>query len=451
MRPDRTHRERLRHATLGGVALWVMLPVTAGAQTNASYFDRDRYVGVVERQDPDAAQRGLRWGGWRIEPTLDAGVGVTSNVFAVSDVPADSALAAFEDQSDGFGYLRPAVSAKTDFRRHAFSVGAYTEAFSNVEFSSEAVVNAGVVANAQLDVSRKSALFAGAQYDHLNESRESANSAALFDEPVELGRAKAYLGWRHELGRLRYLARIDLADYDYDDVDLIGVDPDDVTADQDFRDRQSLGATVRVGGAVSPDIELFVEGGYNTQDYGDPSVEGAPTRDSEGANVAIGVDLGLTNKLRAEIAVGAFQQRYDDNAFDDLDGVYVDAEIAWYPHERTTFTLTGRQGADESAALFAGGMVTTEVTARIDQEIRRGLAAYVEGAAVRQDFSGDDLGQEIDRSRVGTGVSYRFNRHAAVELGYSFADQRVEVPVTEGGFGTDYQIHQGLLTVRLAR
>lgn len=457
-RSDLVNSSALRSTALAAFGL---ILVGQGMDTRAvadSLFVRDRNVSVLEREREEYAALGIRAGQFILKPRLDLGVGYTSNAFAISNVPVANGADEFEEESDIYGFIRPSLGFETTWSRHAIAGGVYTEIYQNARFDTETIANYGAFLNGQADLTRQAAVFGGVSYDLLHESRRVNNSAVLFVEPVEYTLARGHLGLKHELGRVRYSGRIDLARYDYDDVEIVPItdeetftDPIFQDADQDFRDRDDWAFTGQVGLAVTRDLAVFGRAIYNFQEYEQETDLNGRSRDSEGWTLAAGAEFDITNLMRGAVAVGYFEQDYEDDAFADLDGVSVDAALEWFPRERTTVTLTGRRAADESALVAEGGYVTTEAILRVDQEIKRNILGYALLGAGQQDFSDSVDGQTIDRWGAGAGGTYFFNRNLSTSLDYSYESQLVEQNLFEGGFDTDYDVHELIWTVTLKR
>ena len=216
-----TALRRVGSYSIGALGVMLIAQGLGGSAEADSLFVRDRNVSVLERERPEFAAQGIRAGQFIVRPRLDVGVGYTSNAFAISNIQRDQGFDQFEDESDVYVLVRPSVGAETTWSRHALSGGAYGELYRNARFDTETIANAGVFLNGQLDLTRQAALFGGLSYDLLHETRTVNNSAILFEEPVVYDAVKAHAGVSHEVGRARYKARFDLAEYDYDDVDLI--------------------------------------------------------------------------------------------------------------------------------------------------------------------------------------------------------------------------------------
>ena len=445
-------------AVSGAFVIGDMLVSSAHAD---SLFLRDRNVNVRERERPEFAAPGIRAGQFIVRPRLDLSAGYNSNVFALSNAPASAGLEDFEDQSDYFFIARPSVHAETLWSRHGLSAGAYTELYAHERFNSEAIRNEGAYLNGQLDISRETAFFGGISFDRLNESRRVNNGAALTDEPVRYERAAGYAGVSHEQGRFRYRGRFDVANFDFDDVDSIAADSLPVTPerDQDFRDRTAYSVLGQVSFAVTRDVAIFVRGVSDVQRYDRETDAFGRSRDSEGYTFDVGAEFDVTQLIRGEVGVGYFSRDYDDPAFEKAEGVGVRASLEWFPTELTTVSLTAERDAEESAFIAAGGFVSTEVVARVDRELRRNLLAYAFAGYGTQDYpdqlsrstDGTPYDQEVERYGGGVGLEYFANRHVSVRGGYTYEAQDVGTDVFEGGFDTDYDAHQVLVTVSLKR
>ncbi|MEM9989565.1 MAG: outer membrane beta-barrel protein, partial [Pseudomonadota bacterium] len=408
----------------------------AGAAIADSFFTRDRNISVLERPRPDYEAPGVRAGQFIVRPRLDLGVGATSNAFAVSNLPASEGLDAFEEEGDIYIVARPSVGVESTWSRHALAAGTYVEAFQNDRFDNEAVTNGGVFLNGQLDATRTSAIFGGLSYDVLHESRRVNNGAVLPETPIQYNLGQAHLGYRHELGRFRYTARLDADVFDYDDVDIILLDPQgtgdlDGELDQDFRDRTAYSVLGEVGFAVTRDASIFIQGIHNTQNYDEPGIAalGIPERDSEGWTIAMGTEFDLSRLSRGRVAVGYFEQDYKDPLFATASGVSVDAQVEWFPTELTTLTLTGSRGADESAIFDTGGFVSTRLQARVDHELRRNVILSAYGEVGTEEYpealqiinpEGGATDQDVDRYGFGAGGTYYLNRYVSTNLSYAY-------------------------------
>ena len=449
------------HGGAAMCALSTAVAVTGGVGGVAvaqeeSYFVRDRNISVAERRQPGYRPEGVRAGQFVLRPQLDVGLGYTSNVFALSDSGIGS-LERFEDESTLFGLLRGSLTGASDWNRHEVSFDAYAEGFANEEFSEQGFVNAGVGVGGVLDVMRGTEVFGGLSYDTLNESRLLNNTNIIATEPIPYDLARGEIGVRREVGRTRAALRLDVADYDYDDVEIISVPiPDPLsgvlvplrtgTSDQDFRDHTATRLSAEVGFAVSPDTAIFVRGAVNQQDFGGRDALGFD-RDSEGWRAELGAEFDLTRLIRGELAVGYFEQEFEDGTFETVSGVAVDAALEWFPTELTTLSATATREARPSPFVAGGAVTASDLVIRADHELRRDTVLYALAGWGEDEW--EDLDQKFERVRAGLGARHYLNQNVSIAADYLYTTQSVGVQSFEGGFGQDYNAHQATITVSL--
>ena len=437
-------------------ALSTAFAVLGGAAAQEeSYFVRDRNISVAERAQPGYRPEGIRSGQFVLRPQLDLGLGYSSNVFALSDSGVGS-IERFEDESALFGLLRASLTGASDWARHEVSFDAYVEGFANEEFSDQSFANAGVGVGGVLDVTRGVEVFGGLSYDALNESRLLNNASAFSTEPVPYDLARGEVGVRREVGRTRIQARVDVADYDYDDVDvLVLARPSDPTVvpplvpgngDQDFRDHTATRLSGEVGVAVSRDTAVFVRGSVNQQDFEGRDAFGFD-RDSEGWRGEVGAEFDLSRLVRGEMAVGYFEQEFEDGTFETVSGVAVDAALEYFPTEMTTLSAAAQRGARPSPFAQGGGITATTLTVRADHELRRDTLLYATAGYGQDEW--EDLNQEFERVRAGVGGRYYVNPHLSIAADYLYTTQEVTRAAFEDGFGQNYDVHQATITVSL--
>ena len=446
---------------LGGALCAVLASCAVSAALADSLFVRDRNISVLERPRPEYQAPGIRAGQFIVRPKVDIGAGYNSNVFALSNVDAALGYDSFEEESDVFGYVRPSVRVESDWNRHALAFGGYVEATRFNRYDSESIVDGGVYVDGQYDISSRAAIFGGGSLDEISESRRSYNTAFLFDEPITYTLAEGYVGFQNEAGRFRYLGRLDVDQYDYQDVELAmpaGTGGVTVPTDQDFRDRTATELKGEIGFALTPDTALFLTGIYNMQDFQPSDEIMAPERDSDGYRVTLGAEFDLTKLIRGRLDVGYFEQTYDDPSYSSIDGVAIDAEAQWFPTELTTVSLTGSRGVAQSAIVSAGGLIETKATLRADHELLRNLILSGFVAYGHDDYQDAIIGtppngvkQTANKWGGGLGAKYYMNRHVSAGVDYTYETQDVKRDVFSGGFDTDYDIHQVLFTITLER
>lgn len=459
-------------------ALWsagaaAFVPLAIGTAKADSLFIQDRNISVLERERPEFAAEGIKAGQFIVKPRLEIGAGYTSNAFLLSDIPKARGLEAYEEESDLFFIARPAVRADSLWSRHSLSVGAYADTFTNRRFDTESFTNYGFFSRGQIDLTRDAALTGKISFDHLTETRRANTSSVLTTDPVEFDLSQIILSGFNQIGRIRYKLEAAYKEFNFYDVTIVPIPgiAETQVADQDFRDRRSYSLLGKIALAINPDISLFFSPSYNSQVYDQEPLPGQDgtgdifDRDSEGWNLQLGADFDITKLLRGSFAIGKFEQRYDDDRFSKADGTSINVALEWFPREATTISLRSRRGADESALRSLGGSVVTETVLRLDQEIRHNVIGYAltgygtldypdlitvtQGTPSPEDDTLDR--QKIERFRVGLGATWYHSRNLSTSLDYLYETQNVQVNLLEGGFDSDYGVHQLMVTARLQR
>lgn len=408
-----------------------------------SLFSRDRNVSVLQRARPEYDPQGLRAGSFIIRPKLDLMAGFSDNVFAVdSDTNPE-----FGDRDDYYFILRPSVRAESNWNRHALVLGSYVEARQHHDFDENNVTNAGVFADGRLDVRRQFALTAGGSYDVLHESRKATNTAFLSDEPVEYRLGTAYAGIEQEFGRIRYRGRLNVRDYDFQDAE------DFITRneiDQDFRDRKEYSVLLQAGYAITRDSSVFLRGTATEREY-DSLTPGGLDRDSTGLTIETGVDFDITRLARGSVAIGYLQEKFDDDALSDIDGLSLDAGFEWFPTEVVTARMQASRSVRASALADAGGYVATDVLAGVDYELARNIILSATAGYGTSDY--EDINREEVRYGASLGATYLINRYLKAALAYTYEQQDTDetAQTAAGFFVNDYETNEVLLTLTAER
>jgi len=131
-------------------------------------------------------------------------------------------------------------------------------------------------------------------------------------------------------------------------------------------------------------------------------------RDSEGYDVQAGLDFELSALFRGVIGVGYLEEDRQDERFEDIDGVSVDANLQWAPTQLTTVTFNGSQGSEDQGLLEAPSALSTRYGARIDHELRRNVIVSAEASIENYKF--DDIDREDDVTSFGIGADWKLNR-----------------------------------------
>src|SRR3546814_11222710 len=81
--------------------------------------------------------------------------------------------------------------------------------------------------------------------------------------------------------------------------------------------------------ALSPSVALFVAGSLGKRDYRERSGSVA-ARDSTGFDLAAGASFELGRKARGSLCLGYLHQDYQEAEFEDVSGLLVRGELAYF-------------------------------------------------------------------------------------------------------------------------
>lgn len=379
--------------------------LTADAQD--SFFDRNRYVSVTERSQPEYDPVPIRLGALEARARLRTGAGYRSNLFASTT----------DETSDGFALIAPSVDLVTTWSRHEFGASLAAEHTEYIDTGSESATDVFARAFGGVDVTSELGLVAAVIGEHTNEPRASAASDPAAAEPVEVDRIGVEGGVNYERGRIRLRGRLSADTYDYSDVPLNGGG----TRDQDFRDRDDMTGSVRLSYAPRRDWAVFAEGSVTSRDYDPPSGPTQPNRDSDGKILRVGTNFELPVLLRGDIAVGYHQFEYDDPAAGDVSGLSVEANASWFVTQLTTLSGTASRRVIDPGLQATAAATQTAVGVNVDHELRRNwlLNAGVDFTS----FEFENLDRDDDRFDINVGSLWKFNRNASFRLSYRFSEQ----------------------------
>ncbi len=383
------------------------LAVSAGALSApglAQAQEPSPNVPVTERPRPEFDPLGIRAGGFLVFPSITVSETFDDNVFATPD----------DEESDFITLIQPRVRVTSNFPRHALGLTLGSDVAFYASESDENYQDFFLSGDGRLDITRESALRASTTVGRFHQGRDDPEDVAT-DEISTFFRYGGEVSFEQLFNRLNYrlTGAIDRVDFEE-------------SFDRDL-DRTEYDALARVGFFVSPRFNTFVEGRYNLEDRDvEPGdlVNGAPVlfdRDSHGWEARVGTEVDITAVLFGEAFVGYRQQYFDDDAFDDEDGISFGANLTWNPTLLTTLRLTGGADFVPTRVADASSNFRSAIALRVDHELLRNLLVGGTVGYVRDDFS--EIDRVDDTINAGASITYILNRNLAVEGAYLFTDR----------------------------
>jgi len=374
-------------------------------------------------QDDPYEPLGIRAGAFLVFPSIDTGLTYDDNVFATKN-----------DTDDDFIFtVRPEITAESQWSVHSLAVSTFGEfGFYESETDSNYQDFGGAVAGT-LDVLRNSRADGRLAISRLHDDREDPDQADVQDV-TQYFLYDATVGYRHTFNRVFLRPTGFARRYAYEnagDVSNAG------------RDYNTYGLGLRTGFIVSPRISVFTQVDGDLVRYD----EGGDNDDSNGVDVLGGVEVDFNRLIVGEASIGYGWRTYDNDDFDDTNGLAANLGITWTPTQLTTVNFVGRSAIDESDVVFEGDRASGELNQRIgvivNHDLRRNIVLTASTSYERGDF------QETSRTdhtfRAGGGVSYLINRNFSVDATYNFSTRDSDDDDSE----FDRNIFRVGLTVRL--
>ncbi len=356
------------------------------------------------------APLGIRAGTFVLRPSLEQGIGWTSN-----------AASAAGGRSSTFSETTLRLDAQSDWSRHraAFAIdGNYRRSLSGDRIDE---LTGGATGRIDFDLAHELSAFVAAGYRTNPESASTPGTVlGTVDRPLR-HTLDASAGIAKDAGPLRFALTGALARQLYDDATLT----DGTVVSQDERDSTLATATLRAGYAVSPALAPFVEAEIGRRVYDHEFDSSGYARSADRYALRGGVELDLGEKLNGEIAVGWLTERPDDSRLGNVSGLSLSGNLAWSPVRGTIVELnaaTAVEGAttpgDSGSLLYAGSLA-------VQRELRANLTGRAMAGLDWRDYSGggNDLVMRGEAS-----LTWWMNRYAGVTARVSHEMQESTLP-----------------------
>lgn len=397
----------MKNAHLVGATAVIAATVAVTAEAQDSFFERSRYVAVADRAQPEYDPVPIRAGGFELRPRLQTGIGYRTNVFATTT----------DETGDAFAVVAPSIDATSTWSRHELGASLRAEHTEYIDSGFESATDLAARVFGAVDVSSELGVVGAVLAEQTFEPRASAASDPNAAEQVQVDRFGGELGANFERGRFALRGRVSLDSYDYNDVPLNGGG----TLEQDFRDRDETAGSVRASYAPNRDWAVFVEGVATQRDYNDPSGPNALNRDVQGQTVRVGSNFELPVLLRGDIAVGYHQFDYDDPATENVDGLSVEGNLAWFVSQLTTVSANASRRVVDPGLETSTSATLSAASVTVDHELRRNW--LVDAGVNYSNYTFEDLEREDDRYDFRLGTLWKVNRNASLRLSYVYTDQ----------------------------
>jgi len=329
---------------------------------------------------------GHRAGSWVIFPMVEAGITATSNVYATS-----------QSKPDLIFDVRPTLLAVTDWDRHAIQFKATALASAYDQHATEDDHSYAFEARGRIDVNRQINIEVLVSHSLDQDLRSSVFAPTDAAERTPYSTDKLAVAYNQRLGHLSIQLRSSITATGYQNVAAT----DGSLIDNTNRDLVARDVALRTAWNFNPALAIFTETSSNTQSYAAIPTDGIG-RDSVGTRTRIGLSFGSVSQIwRGEISTGYGRQQALDSRLADVDGILLDANLAWRPTKITSVLLDARTDFVTSTVVGQGN--GTQHTA--SAELRQSLSSRLNGIAgisfQEIDFVGNPLTQRTASESVG--------------------------------------------------
>lgn len=321
----------LSGAVLRG-AVAVAALATAAVFAVPAHAQKAKIESVLRKPLADAAP-GIPVGTFVVHPRLEVEGEYDDNIFRTRS----------NKQDDFIFKVRPGVRIDSDWEVHYLSLYAQGEVGRYARTGSESYFSYGAGAAGRFDIDDEWAISGGIDYSRALLQRGQAGTlVATGRNYAEILSGRAALEFNGDPVFFRVGPRFARRDY---------TDKGNNVANGDHFE---YGVEARLGYRVTPDLSVFVEGGYTWVRYDKNPDPFGFNRDNQGYDIRVGLAYDLAADLSAEIALGYFRRHFKDSALPSTDGVSARAALYWNPTQTLSFEVEARRGFTEYRTVDSG-------------------------------------------------------------------------------------------------
>jgi len=315
--------------------------------------------GLGRPADPSPyAPLGLRLGSFEVFPSIEQGIGWTSN--AANTQGGESAT---------FSETTLRLDARSDWGRHAATLngtGTYRRSIAGAPISD---IEGNLDAQLRLDLLNDFSAIAGLGYDIRPESAYAPGAIGGVANRPNRHVLTGTAGLARDAGLARFSATARVNRTMYDDADLI----DGNTVSQRERNSTLGTLSLRGGYAISPALRPFVEGEIGRR-YQDVRVDSQSfERSANRFALRGGLELDMGEKLSGEVAAGWLMERPDDDNLAAISGLDLRGNVNWSPVRGTIVTLNGSTSVEGATSAGDGGTFLYSTNLSVTRELRANL------------------------------------------------------------------------------
>lgn len=355
--------------------------------------------------------RGIRLGSFTVYPQADIGAAYVSNLFRSRTARADQALE-----------LRPTIRAVSSWHTHALELRATAGLSFFDAFPREDDRAYALEARGRLDVTRRTQLSAGVLRDVAQESRGTLESRLRGGQRADVTTDEGRLQLDHRLNRLAVQVRGQVQSRGYEDTWTDGVR----LSNRD-RNLRATEEALRLSWTFKPTFIAFAESALNQRRFEAASLGDGVRRDSDGERYRVGIGFGTSgNVLRGEASIGYGRQAPLDFRLGLIDGVILDANLAWRASALTAVLLRVSTDVIETATVLSSGGLTRRGQIEVRHAFMRPLIGTASAGISSTNYQGIVINETL--TELALGLEYHLAPEAVLYGRYQHADLRTSAP-----------------------
>ncbi|MDH4982583.1 outer membrane beta-barrel protein [Hyphomicrobium sp. D-2] len=362
---------------------------------------RSNFQGFVLDPFP---QLGTRIGSFTLYSNVDAYYDYNSNLFASPVALGDSSLV-----------LRPAGRLVSNWARHAVELRGSADFSFHDRYPSENDKAYLVEGLGRLDITSRTNLQGLIAHQEAQESRSAINAISVGSRPnINVDRYRA--AFNHRFNRLSVQARGSIIDTSYSDDVIFGflqsnADRNYTLYEQAFRPQWEF----------SPYLFLFSDIAINQRDYNVATYSDGINRSSQGERYRVGVSFGNVSEiLRGSISLGYGRQQINNHELPVVDGLLIDADLAWQVTPLTTLQFVATSEVAETTTAGSPGVMERTYGLEARHSFTQNLVGIAGVGFMTRDFIG--VGQTEEQFSGAVGADYYLNRWAVLFARYEYTD-----------------------------
>jgi hypothetical protein len=386
-----------------------------------------RGVTVETRQRPDYDPYGVRLGSFRLDGSIDSGLGYDSNVFGRKNSVV----------SDGFATETGTLNIGSDWTRHAVGASATVDSrqfFSRTELN---WTDWNIGGFGRYDIDSRSNVEARYRHsrEHLDVYNFDVQTAGIF-VPVPYESDEVQVAGSTRFNRLGFNALGLYRTFRFDDTTVAGV-----------RQRTSSNSFDTAIGALGTSYAFapgrFVTGLVRLQDISYTETA-SRSRDSFTWVALAGFEYDFDGVWAGRIGFGWQQREYRGPNIKTLEGPAVEGRVSWSPTQLTTVTFNVARTLEESIRQDAVSYQRTTGGLRVDHEFLRNVILGGELRADRREYRSPN--QTATDGVAQVSARWLLNRSISLNATYAY-NRRIEA--TGGALEYDRNLLQLRLRIAL--